>query len=350
MPQGGEDTFPPEDVPRRRTGAFRTVSVVLAAFVVAMFLGADALERTAQRQPLGWPRDVALAVAEPVAALSHTLFLDRPQIWLAQVTGHAQDTDITPTDHIELADPGAVAEVAEIDDQDQSTPAPEATTTTTVAPRRRPTPEDPVRILVAGDSLVNGIAGSLANELAGRDATIITDEHPGTGLARPDVVDWPRELTEAMDTHDPEVVVLMFGGNDMQALRTPDGWVRPTETDAWRDEYERRIAQLMEIAARPGVTVYWIGLPVIRSPAMQARVPMINFLIALEAHVRAPDVVFVDPGPAVTGPDGGYTAEIIGDDGHSVIIRHDDGVHLTMGGAKRVTDLFLDRVIAERNL
>jgi hypothetical protein len=215
---------------------------------------------------------------------------------------------------------------------------------------RRPTSADPLRVLVAGDSLSGHLGPSMSSALSGKPATVTLDEHVGTGLARPDVVDWPTELSQDMANTKPDVVVLIFGGNDNQDLRTADGWIPITHHDEWKAEYQRRIAQIMDIVAKPGVSVYWLGLPVMARPSLQAVVPEINAMIAKEAAARPHAVTYVDPGPALNGPKGGFAAYLPGPDGRNVMVRESDGVHPTAAGMDRIVALFAPELIRTRHL
>lgn len=338
-----EDQFPGEPVPRRRIPAGYAIITVFATLVLATFLNADGLTRTAERQKPGFQRSLTLAVMRPVKAVANGLALTAPANWLARVTGHEESNEFTTTEGIELAD------------QNQSTPTPkkttpDATTTTTTLPSyRTPTPSDPLRVLVAGDSLSGYLGPALSDVLADMPVDIIQNQQVGTGLARPDVVDWPATLTQSMDADDPDVVVMFIGGNDDQDLRTADGWLPITRHDEWTEEYQRRIAQLMDITARPGVSVYWIGLPAMGKASLNAQVDTINRLIRTEAEARPHQVTYVSAGDALNGPDGGFTAYLPGANG-DVQVRAGDGVHPTMAGMMRIVDEFVPDLIETRHL
>jgi hypothetical protein len=334
------DQFPAEPVRRRRVPAGQAIIVLFATLVLTLFLDADGLTRTAERQHLGWQRTVALWVMHPIQDVSHALLLNRPRAWIADATGHDDDAHITSTKGVEVAD-----------GKSPGTTFPGATTTTTTLPSyRRPTSADPLRVLVAGDSLSGHLGPSMSSALSGKPATVTLDEHVGTGLARPDVVDWPTELSQDMANTKPDVVVLIFGGNDNQDLRTADGWIPITHHDEWKAEYQRRIAQIMDIVAKPGVSVYWLGLPVMARPSLQAVVPEINAMIAKEAAARPHAVTYVDPGPALNGPKGGFAAYLPGPDGRNVMVRESDGVHPTSAGMDRIVALFAPELIRTRHL
>ena len=106
---------------------------------------------------------------------------------------------------------------------DAAVARPKATSTTTIAVRT-PTAAEPLRVLVAGDSLVGWIAPALEQELPAKDPVEVIDDWKGsTGLVRQDYFDWPARIAQDMDTHDPDVVILGFGGNDTQNLTTDGG-------------------------------------------------------------------------------------------------------------------------------
>lgn len=334
-----DDQFPPEPSPRRRVPAATALLVLFTTLVATLLLDADGLTRTAERQQLGWQRSIALAFMHPIQDVSSAFKLNRPRAWVARASGHDDSTHITSTRGVQVArEPSRRGGSAG------------AATTTTLPSYRVPTSADPLRVLVAGDSLSGHLGPSVSNALAGTPSTIALDEHVGTGLARPDVVDWPTELTRDMTNLRPEVVVLIFGGNDNQDLRTADGWIPITHVAEWKAEYQRRVAQLMDIVAKPGVSVYWIGLPVMNRPSLQAVVPTINRMIKAEADARPHQVTFVDPNPAVTRPDGRFTTFLPTGGGRKVQVRENDGVHPTAIGTDRIVAEFAPGLIASRHL
>ena len=61
------------------------IVVALLALLVGVLLNAPGLRKSAEIQPEGWKRDVALALTEPLASVSGTLRLDRPRRGLKAV-------------------------------------------------------------------------------------------------------------------------------------------------------------------------------------------------------------------------------------------------------------------------
>ena len=150
---GGADWFDPGSraaappgatAPRRRAptaGGRRLVpggSVLVAGLVgllLALFLNAASIQRTARAMPFGAERTLAVTAIRPVAALSHLLFLDRPSQAALALLGRDVPPEEAGNGLRDLGRPGA------------------ATTAL-----RTPTAARPLRIWVGGDSMAQNTA------------------------------------------------------------------------------------------------------------------------------------------------------------------------------------------------
>lgn len=327
-PMIDERNFPPEPVARRRAPAAQAIVVVAISLLVGCLLNADRLDRTAHTQPFGWQRTLALDLTGPLKSISHATYLNRPRKWLSKTAGNVDPPPPVDTKSVVTA------------------PARIGTTPTTIPiPLRTPTAAAPVRILVAGDSLMGWIGPALDQGLRGKPARITEDWKIATGLARPDVTNWPAQLKSDMCKDDPEVVVLGFGGNDDQDMATDSGVVH-VGTPEWAAEYQRRIAQVLneinppapahpgDCAARRPRTVYWIGLPVVTKASLAAAEPAMATAVKREIAAR-PWARYVDTGPILT-PWGKYTEYLPDGHGALVKVREIDGVHPNLAGATRI--------------
>lgn len=230
---------------------------------------------------------------------------------------------------------------------EQAAARPKATTTT-LPPVRTPTAADPLRVLVAGDSLVGWIAPALEQELPAGDPVQVIDDWKGsTGLVRPDFFDWPARIEQDMAEHDPDVVVLGFGGNDTQNLTTDDG-ILQLGTPEWEAEYQRRIGEVLDLIEAPGRTVYWIGLPLTTSDAIETLRPVLSRALRAEAKDR-PWVHLIDTRDALA-PDGTFTSQLPGDDGELVTTMAPDQIHPSLEGGVRIVRDFLPQLREERKL
>jgi hypothetical protein len=233
------------------------------------------------------------------------------------------------------------------DAEPQRTAAKAATTTTLAV--RIPTAAEPLEVLVAGDSLVGWIAPALEQELPAADPVEVIDDWKGsTGLVRTDYFDWPARLTTDMTQYDPDVVVLGFGGNDTQGITTDDGAVLALGTPEWATEYQRRIGEVLDIIEEPGRTVYWIGLPLTRSEAIEQLRPVLTGAIEAELASR-PWARFVDTRDALA-PDGAFTSQLPDDSGNLVTTMAPDDIHPSLDGGVRIVGEFLPDLRTERHL
>ena len=105
---------------------------------VALLLNAPGLHKSATIQPEGWKRDVALAVTGPLESVSGALLLDQPRRALKAALGRSDD------DEIDTA--VAVPEAAESPPETRRPPR--------LRSARSSRPRRPLRLWIAGDSLV----------------------------------------------------------------------------------------------------------------------------------------------------------------------------------------------------
>jgi hypothetical protein len=170
---------------RRLHSAGAAVVVSLAALLVSLLLNAPGLHKSAQIQPQGWKRDVALGVTGPLEAASSALLLDQPRRALKAALGRSED-DVIDTG-ITVPEPS---------------PDPEAPVAKPEPPKRQLfTAKRPLRIWIAGDSLVVVPGESILRAVAARPSVVSAapiDGRIATGLERPDVFNWFTHVREVM--------------------------------------------------------------------------------------------------------------------------------------------------------
>src|SRR5690606_6798915 len=195
------------------------------------------------RRPRPGPaRDRTLAVLHPVQDVGNALQLTRIRDALDALSGDGGDGPAaTGRDGARRQDGDRAAPRGDGGDEPAGDGEGEEGTERDDGPRA-PTPDDPLRAWVGGDFMAQAIGRSLA---AAGDATGVVE--PGvrceaaSGLTRRDYFDWPAAVEEALDEHDPEVVVLVLGVNDAQGIVRPDGTPAQVDEPGWADEYGRRV-------------------------------------------------------------------------------------------------------------
>lgn len=230
-----------------------------------------------------------------------------------------------------------------------STVAP--TTTAPAVDTGPPSPDDPARVLIVGDSDAGTFGPYLErllddNDDVGDITEVTLDYVVSSGLSRPDFHDWPAHLREALAAIDPDIVIVTFGGNDAQGLSEPcpngagtcePRWLvgHPIGNEAeWTAEYERRVKDAVEMMLAGDRRVIWVGIPNAASAELTQRLEIQDQ--AVRAALEGVDgVTFVDTWDMFDGGNGGY-AEYVPDprDGQAKIIRASDGFHLNETGAE----------------
>lgn len=329
----------PPDIPRRRVPAGVALVVIVAALLLGLLLNAPDILRTAERQEQGWQRTLGVGVMEPIADVSHLLFLDRPRAVIDSLLGRAPVTSAptTPTTVPEAAPPTS------------STTLP-VTTTTVTESRRRVGVDDPLILYIGGDSMVGQFGPMLDNRAARSDmveSEVVYEFE--SGLSRPDFLDWPERLRAVSAELDPDAFVLFFGGNDAQAIYMPDGSWIDYGTPEWEEEYRRRVDGVMTELEEAGHWVYWMGMPIVRSDTFRPRVELLNEIYESEAADH-PRVTFIESWSVFQGPDGGYSEYLTDADGDLVDMRLDDGVHLTTAGAIRLAEVVYQVIATDWDL
>ena len=336
---------------RRRVPAGHALLVMLIALVVAAFLNGESLVHTAETQPFGTQRDLALTASRPVRWISNTFGLDIPRDLFEDAIGSEElesggfgaglADDALPPVTAAPVDPG---EGTTVDPGTGLGPTPQAPIAPVPVQFRKPTAADPLRVFFAGDSLIGNISTGFGQVFSGEERmTMAVDYQVSTGLARPDVLDWPTYLSRVLQERgNDEVVVLMFGGNDDQDMETPEGRVT-LFSEEWVAEYTRRIGIMMDVARADDRTVVWLGLPAMEIPRLEQARQIMNHAAANEAAKR-PNVEYVDLSETLT-PDGVYL-QTIGD----VTARLDDGAHITIDGAELVAEDIFEAFATVRRL
>jgi hypothetical protein len=192
------------------------------------------------------------------------------------------------------------------------------------------TPDDPLRLWIAGDSLAGSLGPSLGARAAATGIVQPTyDARVSSGLSSPEFFDWPEHATAEMARLDPEVVVFIVGAND---------WKTPSSDGDWEDEYRTQVEELFGILQDGGDTrhVYWVGAPTMQERRKDEGVEQVNAIAhdVVDQHARA---TYVNAYELFSGEDG-YSATLPGPSGKSVRVRSRDGIHFTVEGGDRLGD------------
>jgi hypothetical protein len=193
------------------------------------------------------------------------------------------------------------------------------------------------RIGIVGDSIAGDLARGMQKLLrAGDNVELLTFTKPATGLMRDDVYDWEAALEGFLRKRRLDAIAVVIGGNDRQSI-----WVGGKRLSlgsaAWLAEYERRVARFMTVLAAEKASVYWVGLPAVRSDQMSRDYRMLNRIYQAQAKKRG--FTYLSAWDAFADAKGRYTAFGPGLDGVRRVLRQSDGKHFTVHGELRLAHL-----------
>ncbi len=335
------DEPPREPLPygrRRRTAASALVAILVALFLGALF-NAQAMRKTALEMPFSGARSFRLALVQPLADVSHWLFLDRPAKLTAVALGRPDPG------------PAGAAQVAVVVPTPTPTPSGKPGKKGQKSLQEKPLPKPfkghPMHLYIAGDSMM-GLPGMALVNLSNKTKLIKPklDYHISSGLVRPDFYNWPAEVQQQVKTFGPGAVAVMFGANDNQAVQASSGKIYQFGTDGWKKEYTKRVEDMVGLLFQDGVRrVYWIGQPIMPSPSYSGQVKLVNDIYESVAE-KTFGVEYIDTW-SLLSKNGAYSQYLPGVDGEMEQVREQDGEHLTYAGGLIVAQAVLDAVKKE---
>ncbi|MDD2320947.1 MAG: DUF459 domain-containing protein [Geobacteraceae bacterium] len=217
----------------------------------------------------------------------------------------------------------------------------------TSTPSRHKTPlfctKDPPhckgRILLVGDSLMQGLGPSMQALFRKKGVLVVSAAKPASGLTNRQFYPWERQLPVLVERHRPDVIVFLLGANDIQGMRV-GGRTVAFGTRPWTEEYLTRIATLLAQAG--DARVYWIGLPRMKSASYDRHVKMLNALFQVTVAHFSGIYVSTDE---VFGPKGEPYSPYACRAGRQVLVRTADGIHMTMKGYEMITETVARRLL-----
>jgi uncharacterized protein len=224
----------------------------------------------------------------------------------------------------------------------------EAPTTTTSLPPggRQPTPEDPLRVIFAGDSLMSNLAPAAVAALNGggaADARFVLNP----SVARDPTVQvlWQAQI----DEFDPDVIVMLIGTWENAAEGRAEGGT-PGDP-GWRESYEPNVVDpFVQLLTSGGADVIWIGMPAVVDPEKTWDYVALNQVYADLPNRYPGQVQYVDGGAAVSAPEGGYVEVIPIPGGGEIRLRRTDGTHLCPDGVVLIARPTLRTIVHDWNV
>lgn len=189
-------------------------------------------------------------------------------------------------------------------------------------------------VVVFGDSLGDGVWAGLYHALRkDKRFNVIRKSKVATGFVRRDYYDWNEAVRETAGDTTIDIAVVIMGTNDRQTI-VEDGARYALFTDKWREIYGARVDDFTATLKSTGARIYWIGLPVMRSPTFEG--DMKTFTKIFKAHAAENDITFLTTHDLLADEDGKYAAYGTDGAGRKKLLRAEDGIHFTMQGYEKL--------------
>lgn len=224
------------------------------------------------------------------------------------------------------------------------TPSTTAVPTTTVpAGPRRPTRANPLRVVMAGDSVMAGLTPPVKDALEADGTTTVRFILTPSILRDPAVrFTWTTQLEQ----FNPEVVVMFVGTWESGVVKGATG-LAPTDP-RWRAKYESDVLDpWIQLITSRGATVLWIGNPTVRNDDANVLFGALNAAFK-DLPARWAQVSYLASDPVLNGAGPGYHDVLVKPDGTSVRTRQTDGLHLCAGGAELLGRLVIKHLTTTR--
>ena len=243
---------------------------------------------------------------------------------------------------------------APVESQPDNTPARPPVAVVAAPPAPAVTPlsarltQGPLRIGVFGDSMADGLYTGLYRDLRDEPKITVTKfSEVSTGLSRYDYVDIQAKTQRQIEATPVDVAVILFGTNDAQGISL-DGAIHDFGTDGWKAAYATRIDNLVAMLRSRDVAVYWVGLPRMKSARFDGRMALINGVV--EARMKALGVPYLETTALTSNGEGGYEAYLPNASGRKVLMRANDGIHMSMAGYLRMSAPVAERLKRDAGL
>jgi len=202
-------------------------------------------------------------------------------------------------------------------------------------------PGRPRVVVLTGDSMMAvGLSATLMRQAAGdTNLRIVKAFRSGTGLARPDVFDWMEEYPAMVGPEKPDVVIVSIGTNDGQGF-VVGSKVQAFGTEDWRKTYQSRVSEFLALVESSGARVVWVGLPPMRSPALNEKIGVIN-RIEYTVVSQYPRATWWNSAPFVADEFGQFREFMALSNGRNIHLRADDGIHFSDDGAALMTSVLM---------
>lgn len=199
------------------------------------------------------------------------------------------------------------------------------------------------RILLAGDSMMQGVAPLLMRDLASLhpDWEVHDLSRQSTGLTVRRYFDWPTRIVDEMDARSLTLVVVFLGPNDPWDM-VVDGQRHVFPSPGWALNYALRVDEVLAAAAERQVRVIWIGLPSMREGRVRDGAILQNHIFHARSKNWGTDYLATEPLIGTLSEPFRKFKQAV--DGQPVNFRAEDGIHMTPSALRLVKQALLEHI------
>jgi hypothetical protein len=193
-----------------------------------------------------------------------------------------------------------------------------------------------VRILFAGDSMMQGIAPVAISSLRKIHPEGYFEDlsKQSTGLTVNRYLDWPATIKEQITKKHFNCVVIFLGPNDPWDI--VDGKQRfKFPSPEWEDKYRSRVREVLDFASFSRVKIIWIGLPSMREDRLHKGAVIQNKIFKEE--MSAYGFNFISTEDLLGNLDHPFKNYTFDSNGKEVVVRASDGTHFSPQGLRIIS-------------
>ncbi len=207
------------------------------------------------------------------------------------------------------------------------------------------------KFLFIGDSVMFDLGTQLQYSLKEQYNIADTkiDYKASSGLNRIDYYDWYARTSQIIKDYRPDVIIVLFGGNDTQDITDSQGKYRAILTPEWQQVYQERVQKYAKLLDSSSVRkVYWVGQSISNKSSYIKAFPIMNDIYKT-ASKSSSKIEFISTWDrfAEAGKFVPVVADKLGKRGY---VKVNDGVHFTSHGAQIISDLIVDKMAKDKIL
>lgn len=198
------------------------------------------------------------------------------------------------------------------------------------------------RMVIVGDVLARGLGAGLERltELDPR-FEVVSRNNESSGLARPEVYDWPTTLPKILNEGNFDAVIVFLGTNDRQPIRVGEARVE-FGTPQWAAAYRIKTDSLIRRIEAAGAKVYWVNLPPMANPEFNGDMRLIASIH--RERVTKEEGQYLDFNGDLSNPDGSYMESDKDEKGNNRRLRNRDGVSFSRNGNNMLGELVMSSI------